>query len=72
MVERNLEEVVSSLKENLELLEKTGANYSNVMQQKEKELFDFEMKNNLRPNQGTAQQQQAQQQQQQKITGVLT
>ena len=31
LVERNLVEVTNSLKENLELLEKTSANYTNVM-----------------------------------------
>lgn len=31
LVERNLTEVTTSLRENLELLEKTSANYTNVM-----------------------------------------
>jgi len=34
LVERELDQVVGSLKENLELLEKTGSNYNSAMKQK--------------------------------------
>ncbi|CAD8091849.1 unnamed protein product [Paramecium sonneborni] len=59
LVERQLEDVLKSLKESLELLEKTGQNYNTAMKQKEKELLDFELTHNLRPQQNQQQQQQS-------------
>ncbi|CAD8174876.1 unnamed protein product [Paramecium octaurelia] len=74
LVERQLDDVQKSLKENLELLEKNGQNYNTAMKQIEKELTQYELTHNLRPQQN----QQSQQQQQQqpvassKTQGVLT
>ncbi|CAD8086590.1 unnamed protein product [Paramecium sonneborni] len=59
LVERQLEDVLKSLKESLELLEKTGQNYNTAMKQKEKELLEFELTHNLRPQQNQQQQQQS-------------
>jgi prefoldin subunit 2 len=49
LVERNLGEVMQSLRENIEFLDKTSANYGNALKIKEKDLFEFEIKYNLRP-----------------------
>ncbi len=49
LVERSLGEIMVTLKENIEMLEKTATNYLNTTKAKEKELLDFEIKYNLRP-----------------------
>ncbi|EGR34538.1 prefoldin subunit 2, putative [Ichthyophthirius multifiliis] len=50
LVERTLGEVVQSLKENVEVFDKTGITYQTALQNKEKALLEFENQYNLRPN----------------------
>ena len=50
LVERNLGEVMNSLKESIETFDKTATTFSTALKNKEKQLLDFENENNLRPN----------------------
>lgn len=44
LVERTLGEVVPAIKQNIEMINKASSQYGSIMQTKEKELINFEVK----------------------------